>query len=76
MPVSVGKKQRACPRVLVALEVDAGSYRIVQTTEGFIVEKREPSADAMGGEEWERVDEELVSLLGPLALEFYNTIWF
>ena len=78
--VSVAPKSSVYPRILVFIEGESGTYRVVETEYGvhgaghFVVEKREEQPDALGDYDWEPATGEGYGLLGPMAREYYNSV--
>lgn len=77
--ISVAPKSTVYPRILVFIENEGGTYRVVETDRGaghFVVEKREEQPDALGDFDWEPVTDAGFVLVGPMAREYYNSVHF
>ena len=80
--VHVYPKTTHYPRLLVRIENESGTYRVVETKQGlrgeghFIIERQEEEPDALGDFDWEPVTDAGFALLGPVAREYYNQLHY
>ena len=80
--INIAPKSSYFPRILVTIEEGENVYRVVETQRGsrgeghFVVKQREAKPNALGEYDWEAVTGEGFHLVGPMAREYYNHLYF